>query len=63
MNWIWMLLGLLGLLFLGGVDFGPSPAVAHLDTGIRSEVIASKDQAPKGRGARRREAAAKRGKK
>jgi len=41
------------------VDFGATHATASRGNGLRTEVIASVDQAPKGRGARRREAAAR----
>lgn len=39
----------------------PRPAVAYPDTGIRSEVVRDTNALPKGRGARRRAAARKKG--
>ena len=46
-----------------GVDFGVRRAHATPQTGVHSEVVRSSDARPKGRGQRRREAAARKGKK
>ena len=44
----------------GAMNFGPTPAYATPQTGIRPEVAKDNNPRKKGRGARRREAAAKR---